>query len=58
VPSSHIYLGLKIGIVTTTAVLGPVFTILWICGASGVIIIGHASFMDKPIENALSEEAV
>lgn len=36
----------------------PISAILWLIGASGVTILGHASFMDKPIENAFSEEAV
>jgi hypothetical protein len=36
----------------------PISTVLWLIGASGVTILGHASFMDKPIENAFSEEAV
>lgn len=36
----------------------PFSTVLWLIGASGVTILGHASFMDKPIESAFSEEAV
>lgn len=56
--SSQLYTGLF----TATAILGlfasPISTFLWLCGASGAIILGHASFMDKPIENAFSEEAV
>ncbi|KAK3694334.1 prenylated rab acceptor 1 [Podospora appendiculata] len=30
---------------------------LWLIGASGVTIIGHAAFMDKPIDEAFSGEA-
>ncbi|KAF8467652.1 prenylated rab acceptor PRA1 [Kalaharituber pfeilii] len=56
--SSQLYTGLF----ATTAILGlfasPFSTILRLLGASGVVILGHASFMDKPIENAFSEEAV
>ncbi|KAF2710482.1 prenylated rab acceptor PRA1 [Pleomassaria siparia CBS 279.74] len=33
-------------------------TFLWLVGATGVTIIGHAAFLDKPIESAFSEEAV
>ena len=33
-------------------------TFLWLIGATGVTILGHASLMDRPIENAFSEEAV
>lgn len=36
----------------------PITTALWLIGASAVSILGHASFMDKPIESAFSEEAV
>ncbi|KAF2185041.1 prenylated rab acceptor 1, partial [Zopfia rhizophila CBS 207.26] len=35
----------------------PFTTVLWLIGASGVTILGHAAFMDKPIESAFSEEA-
>ncbi|KAK8050345.1 prenylated Rab acceptor 1 [Apiospora phragmitis] len=46
----------------TVAILGliaPTFsTLLWLLGASGVVIIGHAAFMDKPIDEAFSGEAV
>ncbi|CAI7639094.1 unnamed protein product [Penicillium pancosmium] len=36
----------------------PIATGLWLIGATGVTVFGHAAFMDKPIENAFSEEAV
>ncbi|KAJ5973970.1 hypothetical protein N7481_011180 [Penicillium waksmanii] len=36
----------------------PIATVLWLIGATGVTVFGHAAFMDKPIENAFSEEAV
>lgn len=36
----------------------PISTALWLVGATGVTILGHASFMDKPIDTAFSEEAV
>ncbi|KAF3394317.1 Prenylated Rab acceptor 1 [Penicillium rolfsii] len=36
----------------------PLTTILWLIGATGVTVFGHAALMDKPIENAFSEEAV
>jgi hypothetical protein len=39
-------------------IASPFSTVLWLIGASGFTILGHASFMDKPIENAFSEEAV
>ncbi|KAK7924469.1 hypothetical protein PG985_006523 [Apiospora marii] len=56
--SSQCYTALLI----TVAILGliaPTFsTLLWLLGASGVVIIGHAAFMDKPIDEAFSGEAV
>ncbi|KAF2198259.1 prenylated rab acceptor PRA1 [Delitschia confertaspora ATCC 74209] len=36
----------------------PLTFALWLIGASAVTILGHATFMDKPIESAFSEEAV
>jgi hypothetical protein len=36
----------------------PLYTAIWLIGASAVSILGHAAFMDKPIESAFSEEAV
>ncbi|KAJ6092928.1 prenylated rab acceptor 1 [Penicillium sp. IBT 16267x] len=36
----------------------PFTTVLWLIGATGVTVFGHAAFLDKPIENAFSEEAV
>ncbi|KAK8125771.1 prenylated rab acceptor 1 [Apiospora kogelbergensis] len=55
--SSQCYTALLV----TVAILGliaPTFsTVLWLLGASGVTIIGHAAFMDKPIDEAFSGEA-
>lgn len=39
-------------------IASPFSTVLWLIGASGVTIVGHAVFMDRPIEQAFSEEAV
>ncbi|KAF7712236.1 Prenylated Rab acceptor 1 [Penicillium ucsense] len=36
----------------------PFGTFMWLIGATGVTVFGHAAMMDKPIENAFSEEAV
>lgn len=33
-------------------------TALWLIGATGATVFGHAAMMEKPIENAFSEEAV
>lgn len=36
----------------------PISTVLWLIGASGVTILGHASFMEKDVAASFSEEAV
>ncbi|CZS98434.1 probable prenylated rab acceptor 1 [Rhynchosporium agropyri] len=56
--SSQLYTGLLVIAVPLTFFAGPFSTLLWLIGASGVTILGHASFMDKPIDEAFSGEAV
>lgn len=56
--SSQLYTGLLIVSVPLGIWASPITTVLWLIGATGVSILGHASFMDRPIENAFSEEAV
>ena len=56
--SSQLYTGLLIIAVPMGIWASPISTVLWLIGASGVSVLGHASFMDRPIENAFSEEAV
>lgn len=58
VTSSQLYTGLLIVAVPLGFLSSPFSTILWLIGASGVTILGHASFMDKPIDEAFSGEAV
>lgn len=58
VSSSQLYTGLLIIAVPMGFIASPFSTILWLMGASGVTILGHASFMDKPIDEAFSGEAV
>lgn len=36
----------------------PIATALWLIGATGVSVLGHASFMEKDIASSFSEEAV
>ncbi|KAJ4296160.1 hypothetical protein N0V88_004864 [Collariella sp. IMI 366227] len=53
----QLYTGLYV-IVIPIALLSGVFgTMMWLIGASGVVIIGHASLLDKPIDEAFSGEA-
>jgi hypothetical protein len=56
--TSQLYTGLVVIAVPLFFIASPFATILWLIGASGVTILGHASFMDKPIDEAFSGEAV
>ena len=56
--TSQLYTGLFIIGIPLLLWASPIFTALWLVGATGVSVLGHASFMDKPIESAFGEEAV
>ncbi|KAI9728987.1 MAG: hypothetical protein M1828_000072 [Chrysothrix sp. TS-e1954] len=56
--TSQLYTGLFVIAVPLGIWAKPFGTALWLIGATGVSVLGHASFMDKPIESAFSEEAV
>jgi len=56
--TSQLYTTLFIIAVPLGFLASPFSTALWLIGASSVTILGHAAFMDKPIESAFSEEAV
>jgi PRA1 family protein 1 len=56
--SSQLYTGLLIIAIPLGLIASPFSTILWLIGASGVVILGHAALMDKPIDEAFSGEAV
>ena len=56
--SSQLYTGLLIVTVPLGLFASPFSTLLWLIGATGVTVLGHASFMDKPIDEAFSGEAV
>ncbi|KAG9516439.1 prenylated rab acceptor PRA1, partial [Aureobasidium melanogenum] len=56
--TSQLYTGLVVIAVPLAIFSNPFGSALWLIGASGVSIIGHAAFMEKPIESAFSEEAV
>ena len=58
VTTSQLYTGMLIIAVPVGLFASPFYTLLWLIGASGVVILGHASFMDKPIDEAFSGEAV
>lgn len=56
--TSQMYTGILIIGVPVFLWASPLATLLWLIGANGASILGHASFMDKPIDTAFSEEAV
>jgi hypothetical protein len=56
--SSQLYTALLIIAVPLGIIASPIKTLFWLIGATGVSILGHASFMDKPIDEAFSGEAV
>lgn len=56
--TSQMYTALFVVAVPLGIWASPFTTVLWLIGATGVTVLGHASFMDKPIESAFSEEAV
>jgi hypothetical protein len=56
--TSQLYTGLLVIAVPLGIWASPISTVLWLIGATGVTVLGHASFMDKPIQSAFSEEAV
>ncbi|OLN97059.1 Prenylated Rab acceptor 1 [Colletotrichum chlorophyti] len=55
--TSQLWTGLLVIAVPLGLYASPFATLLWLVGASGVVILGHAAFMDKPIDEAFSGEA-
>ncbi|KAM7205514.1 COPII vesicles protein Yip3 [Naviculisporaceae sp. PSN 640] len=55
--TSQLYTGLYCIAIPIGIIASPWNTALWLIGASGVVILGHAAFMDKPIDEAFSGEA-
>lgn len=53
--SSQLYTGLLIIAVPLGIWASPITTVLWLIGATGVSILGHASFMEKDIASSFSE---
>ena len=56
--TSQLYTGLVVIAVPLGLYASPIATALWLIGASGVSVLGHATLMDRPIESTFSEEAV
>lgn len=58
ITNANLYTGLFIISVPLLLFASPISTLLWLIGASGVTILGHAAIMDKPIESEFGAEQV
>jgi hypothetical protein len=56
--TAQLYTGMLVIAVPLGIWASPFTTVLWLIGASGVTILGHASFMEKDVAASFSEEAV
>lgn len=56
--TSQLYTCLAVVAVPLGFIASPLSTVLWLIGASLVVIGGHASFMEKTIEVEFAEEQV
>ncbi|CEP61331.1 Yip3p LALA0_S03e00474g [Lachancea lanzarotensis] len=56
--SSQLYTGLMCVAVPLGFFASPFTTLMWLIGASAVSVLGHASFVEKPIETVFEEETV
>ncbi|KAL1837256.1 hypothetical protein VTJ49DRAFT_4080 [Mycothermus thermophilus] len=54
----QLYTGLWVIAIPIALISGVFGTMMWLIGASGVVILGHAALLDKPIDEAFSGEAV
>ncbi|CAR25030.1 PRA1 family protein [Lachancea thermotolerans] len=55
---SQLYTALTCIAVPLGFVASPFSTLMWLIGASAVSVLGHASFVEKPIETVFEEETV
>lgn len=56
--TSQLYTGLLIIAVPLGFWASPIAAVLWLIGATGVSVLGHASFMEKDVATSFSESAV
>jgi len=54
----QLYTGMYVIAIPIALISGVLGTMMWLIGASGVVILGHAALLDKPIDEAFSGEAV
>ncbi|SCU88511.1 LADA_0E10594g1_1 [Lachancea dasiensis] len=53
--SSQLYTGLMCVAIPLGFFASPFTTLMWLIGASAVSVLGHASFVEKPIETVFEE---
>jgi PRA1 family protein 1 len=51
ITQKHLYTGLFVIGIPLLWLASPILTIFWIIGASGIVILGHASLMEPGIES-------
>ena len=56
--TSQLYTGLFVIAVPLGLWASPIGTVLWLIGASGVSILGHAALLERDVASSFSEEAV
>jgi hypothetical protein len=56
--TSQLYTAMVCIAVPMTFIASPITTFLWLIGATGVSILGHAAVMARPIEDSFGGEAV
>ncbi|KAH3901282.1 related to Prenylated Rab acceptor 1 [Saccharomycodes ludwigii] len=54
--ASQLYTALLCVSVPLGFLASPISTLMWLIGTSGVVVLGHASFMEKPIETVFEEQ--
>lgn len=54
--TSQLYTGLLVVAIPLGFLASPISTMMWLIGSSGVVVLGHASLMEKPIETVFEEE--
>mmetsp|Transcript_4077 Transcript_4077/g.3996 ORF Transcript_4077/g.3996 Transcript_4077/m.3996 type:complete len:176 (-) Transcript_4077:53-580(-) len=54
--TSQLYTGLMIVAVPLGFLASPISTMMWLIGSSGVSVLSHASFMEKPIETVFEDQ--
>lgn len=54
--TSQLYTGLLVVAVPLGFLASPILAMMWLIGSSAVVVFGHASLMEKPIETVFEEE--